>query len=170
MDESSNAGGPAPGAGDEAGGLPQAPLMIKAQYTKDLSFENPNAPAILTRMTAQPDVHINIGVQTKPLDGNDWEVALEIKADAKLGEETVFIIELVFAGVFEVAAQLADDQKRPLLLIECPRLLFPFARDILGTATRDGGLPPLLLQPIDFVQLYRQKYADVDIEATAGHA
>jgi len=151
-------------------GLPQAPIMVKAQYTKDLSFENPNAPESLARLQSVPQVNINVSVDTARIENRDWEVTIEIKAEATTDDETVFIIELVYGGVFEIGEQVPEDNLRPLLLIECPRLLFPFAREILSTATRDGGLPPLLLQPIDFVQLYRQKFADSEASVPVGHA
>ena len=151
-------------------GLPQAPIMVKAQYTKDLSFENPNAPESLARLQAVPQVSINVSVDTSQLENRDWEVTIEIKAEAKTEAETVFIIELVYGGVFEIGEQVPEDSLRALLLIECPRLLFPFAREILSSATRDGGLPPLLLQPIDFIQLYRQKFAESEATAPVGHA
>ncbi|MCP4327012.1 MAG: protein-export chaperone SecB [Alphaproteobacteria bacterium] len=155
--------------GAAATGLPQTPLLVKAQYTKDLSFENPSAPESLARLKTVPQVNVNVGVETRELGDGDWEVTLEIKADAKSDEETVFIVELIYGGVFEVRGEMPEEAKRALLLIECPRLLFPFARDILSSATRDGGLPPLLLQPMDFVQLYRQKYADAG-PPTVGNA
>ncbi len=159
------------GAPQPAGeGMPQAPIMVKAQYTKDLSFENPNAPESLARLQTVPQVNINVAVDTSQIENRDWEVTLEIKAEAKSETETVFIIELVYAGVFEIGEQVPEDNLRPLLLIECPRLLFPFAREILSSATRDGGLPPLMLQPIDFVQLYRQKFVDPETAETVGNA
>jgi preprotein translocase subunit SecB len=165
MTDTSQGAAPAPGEG-----LPQAPIVVKAQYTKDLSFENPNAPESLARLQAAPQVNINVSVDTSQLENRDWEVTIEIKAEATSDSETVFIIELVYGGVFEIDEQVPEDNLRPMLLIECPRLLFPFAREILSSATRDGGLPPLLLQPIDFVQLYRQKFAQPEVTAPVGHA
>jgi preprotein translocase subunit SecB len=144
-----------------AEGVPLAPIAVKAQYIRDLSFENPSAPRSLQRLQEVPQVNINVNVDAKALEKRDWEVTLELKADAKRDDEMVFIIELVYAGVFEISEHIPDEGVRPLLLIECARLLFPFARDILSSATRDGGLPPLLLQPIDFVELYRRRFSDL---------
>ena len=156
--------GTAPPAGE---GLPRAPILVKAQYTKDLSFENPNAPESLARLQTVPQVNINVSVDTTQIENRDWEVTIEIKAEATVDDETVFIIELVYGGVFEIGEQVPEDA---IILIEAPRLLFPFARNIISSATRDGGLPPLLLQPIDFVQLYRQKFAKSEAAAPVGHA
>ena len=134
----------------------QMPLLVNAQYIKDLSFELPNAPDILRRLTQQPQIQVNVNVQARHLSGESYEVSLTLNADAKLGEEALFIVELVYAGVFTVQG-VAEESLRPLLLIEAPRLLFPFARAVISGLTREGGLPPMLIQPIDFADLYRRQ-------------
>ncbi len=134
----------------------QMPLLVNAQYIKDLSFELPSAPDILRRLTQQPQIQVNVNVQARHLSGESYEVSLTLNADAKLGEEALFIVELVYAGVFTVQG-VAEESLRPLLLIEAPRLLFPFARAVISGLTREGGLPPMLIQPIDFADLYRRQ-------------
>ena len=134
----------------------QAPLLVNAQYIKDLSFELPNAPEILRRLNQQPQIQVNVNVQARNLGSDVYEVTLMLNAEAKLGEEPLFIVELEYAGVFTAKAT-DEDALKPLLLIEAPRLLFPFARAVISTLTREAGLPPMLIQPIDFVELYRRQ-------------
>ena len=147
-----------------ANGQPQPPLVVNVQYIKDLSFEVPNAPDIYATLRSQPQVSINLDVQARALqDGqNVYEIVLAVKAEAREpvqngGEgRPVFIAELQYAGVFTLNG-VPPDSVEPLLLIECPRLLFPFARAILSDVTREGGFPPVLLQPIDFVGLWQSR-------------
>ena len=134
----------------------QMPLVVNAQYVKDLSFELPNAPNILRRLNEQPQVQVNVNVQAQLLGGDTYEVQLTLNTEAKIGEEALFIVELVYAGVFTVQG-VPQDVLRPLLLIECPRLLFPFARAVVASLTRESSLPPMLIQPIDFADLYRRQ-------------
>ena len=149
------------------------PLMVNVQYIKDLSFEVPNAPEIYATLRSQPNVQINLDVQARALQEgqNVYEVVLSVKADAREaatpgnGNGTaaaegrpVFIAELHYAGVFTLNGVPAEAVE-PLLLIECPRLLFPFARAVLSDVTREGGFPPVLLQPIDFVGLWQARKA-----------
>ncbi|WP_426955736.1 protein-export chaperone SecB [Muricoccus radiodurans] len=145
-------GQPGPGAAPQ-----QGPLVVNAQYVKDLSFEVPGAPEVFTQLREQPRVDIALDVQARPLQdgGNTFEVALQIRCDAKSGETTAFIAELVYCGIFTV--NVAQDVLEPVLLVECPRLLFPFARNILADVTRDGGFMPVLLTPIDFVALWQAR-------------
>jgi preprotein translocase subunit SecB len=140
----------------------QAPITINAQYLKDLSFENPNAPQSLTGQGGAPQIEVAVNVGTRNLAPNVFEVSLALNGTAKRGEETIFIAEITYAGVFSLNG-IPDEHIRPVLLIECPRLLFPFARNIMADATRDGGFPPLMLQPVDFVDLYRRQ-----VEAEGG--
>jgi len=142
----------AAGAGGEA---PR--FHIVHQYIKDLSFEVPGAPQSFQAMAA-PDVGVNVDVAVNQLGEPRYEVVLRIDARGTVGESPLFIVELVYAGLFEVAG-LPTDQLQPALLIEGPRLLFPFARNIVAGLTRDGGLPPLMISPIDFVALYRNRVA-----------
>jgi len=148
----------------------QPPLVVNIQYVKDLSFEVPGAPNIYTTLRAQPQVAINLDVQARRIveGGNNYEVTLMIRAEATdpnaqgngqtAPAPVVFIAELTYAGVFTLSG-LPDNAIEPVLLVECPRILFPFARNILADVTRDGGFPPVLLQPIDFVQLWQSRRA-----------
>lgn len=134
----------------------EAPVInIHTQYLKDFSFENPNAPDSL-RTNEQPDVNVKVDIQAKKLNENEplYEVALDVTAEAKREDTVLFMTQAVYAGVFTIKVQ--PELVRPSLMIECPRLLFPFARQIVADAVRNGGFPPLMLQPVDFVAIYRQ--------------
>jgi len=130
-------------------------IGVNVQYVKDLSFENPNAPQSLVQGQTRPQIEVNVDVQARGVAQNVFEVALHITATAKQGEATTFVIDLLYAGVFTLQ-NIAQEQLEPVLLIECPRIIFPFARRVIADATRDGGFPPLMLEPIDFVQLYQR--------------
>jgi preprotein translocase subunit SecB len=130
------------------------------QYIKDFSFENPNAPRSLTPPQQQPAINIQINVNVKGLAENDYEVELKIEGKADSAGSVLFGFDLIYAGVFRIQ-NVAQENIHPLVMIECPRLLFPFAREIVATAVRDGGFPPLLIDPIDFVALYRQKMSEL---------
>lgn len=139
-------------------GQPAPPLQLNIQYTRDLSFEVPGAPGIFLSVREQPRVDMNLDVQAHPVPGqppNMFEVSLRIRADAKIGDNSCFIAELVYCGVFTL--NVPQEHVEPVLLVECPRLLFPFARNILADVTREGGFPPVLLQPIDFVALWQSR-------------
>ncbi|MFZ5732845.1 MAG: protein-export chaperone SecB [Pseudomonadota bacterium] len=133
-------------------------LNVLAQYTKDLSFENPNAPASLGQQQQQPAINIQINVGANALAENDFEVVLSIEGKAESAGTVMFSFELAYAGVFRIQ-NVPKENLHPLVMIECPRLLFPFAREIIATSVRDGGFPPLMLDPVDFVSLYRQNMA-----------
>jgi preprotein translocase subunit SecB len=139
--------------------LPQ--LNVLTQYTKDFSFENPNAPRSLTPSQQAPAINIQINVNVKTLAETDYEVELKIEGKADAAGAVLFGFELTYAGVFRIQ-NVAQENLHPLVMIECPRLLFPFAREIVATAVRDGGFPPLLIDPIDFVGLYRQKMGELN--------
>src|ERR1700709_1665885 len=141
------------GAPPEA--APAAQLNVLAQYTKDLSFENPNAPASLAPQGQQPEIKIQINVSANNLAENEFEVTLSVEGKAENGGKVMFSFDLAYAGVFRIM-NVPKENLHPLVMIECPRLLFPFAREIVATAVRDGGFPPLMLDPVDFVGLYRQ--------------
>ncbi|MBX9933824.1 MAG: protein-export chaperone SecB [Methylobacterium sp.] len=134
-----------------------------AQYAKDLSFENPNAPRSLQPQESGPQINIQVNVNAQQLAEADFEVALTLEGDAKIAGEVLFAFELTYAGVFRMR-NIPADQLHPAVMIECPRLLFPFARQIIAESVRNGGFPPLYIDPIDFVGLYRQKA----MEAQAG--
>ena len=139
------------------GGMPQ--LESLAQYVKDLSFENPNAPRSLGPQASAPNISIQVNVNAKPL-GTEHEVELILEGKAGEGEGLLFSFELNFAGVFRME-NIPQEHQHQVLMIECPRLLFPFARAVLANAVRDGGFPPFLLQPIDFAQLYQARMAEL---------
>ena len=149
-------------------GANQPQLNVLAQYIKDFSFENPNAPHSLQGQQ-QPSINIQINVSAQPLSDTDIEVALKIEGKAEAAGRVLFAFDLSYAGVFRIQ-NVPQDNMLPLVMIECPRLLFPFARGIIATAVRDGGFPPLLLDPVDFVALFRQKLAEGQQQApmTAG--
>jgi preprotein translocase subunit SecB len=146
-------GGPAPAANQQ----PQ--LNVVAQYIKDFSFENPNAPQSMSGAT-QPQIGIQINVAARPLSDTDIEVTLKLDGKAEANDNLMFSFELEFAGVFRIQ-NVPQESMNAVVLIECPRLLFPFAREIIATTVRNGGFPPLLLDPVDFVGLYRQKMSEM---------
>jgi preprotein translocase subunit SecB len=154
-------GGPAEAAAPSTG--PQ--LTVLAQYIKDLSFENPNAPGSLQQST-QPQINISVNVTANPISESDIEVTLRLEGKGEAAGNVMFNIELEFAGAFRIQ-NVPQEQLQPIVLIECPRLLFPFAREIIATTVRNGGFPPLMLDPIDFVALYQQRLAQVPPPATA---
>lgn len=155
-----------------AGGANQAEqaepprLMIQTQYTKDLSFENPKAPNALEQNQQRPEIAVRVDVRAQPVQDTRFEVVLQLNVDAKVGEDAVFVLELTYAGVFQLL-NIPKDSLQPLLLVECPRLLFPFARRIVADTTRDGGFPPLMIDPIDFVALYRRRQEQAQAAAQA---
>jgi preprotein translocase subunit SecB len=161
----------------------QPPLVLNIQYTKDLSFEVPNAPAIYTVLRSAPQVNINLDVQVRRIqeDQTVFEVTLAARAEATVptnpaanngganagataGSEekpmVVFIADLSYSGIFTLTG-VPENQQEPILLVECPRLLFPFARNILADVTRDGGFPPVMLGPVDFVGLWQSRRAQL---------
>lgn len=128
-------------------------VRVLAQYIKDLSFENPNAPASL-REGSQPKIDLQLDVNARAMeDPSVFEVELKINARSTRDDQNLFICELVYAGLFQFS-NIPQDSVEPMLLIESPRILFPFARQILADATRNGGFPPLMLDPMDFAGLY----------------
>ncbi|MGH6899549.1 MAG: protein-export chaperone SecB [Geminicoccaceae bacterium] len=131
-------------------------LLIQSQYVKDLSFENPRAPASLQPGQARPEIQIRVDVRARQLEAERYEVSLQLHVEAKAEGDTAFMVELTYGGVFGLLS-IPQESLQPLLLIECPRLLFPFARRVVADATRDGGFPPLLIDPIDFVTIYRRR-------------
>jgi len=150
-----------------AGTPPQ--LNVLAQYTKNLSFENPNAPSSLTPQPTPPQINIQINVNANNIAENDYEVALSIEGKAENSGKVMFSFELVYAGVFRIV-NVPKENLHPLVMIECPRLLFPFAREIIATTVQAGGFPPLMLDPVDFVGLYRQNMERQAAQSTSGRA
>jgi preprotein translocase subunit SecB len=154
-DGQSGNGGAAPAAAKPA--EEARPLInVVAQYVKDLSFESPNAPASLQLSSTTPEITVNVEVNAEALKDGTYEVVLHVQAKAQSGGTVAFVTDLTYAGQFAVSN--ASREVLPaILLIECPRMLFPFARRVIADATRDGGFPPLLLSPIDFLALFRQQ-------------
>lgn len=145
-----------------AGNPEQQPLTINAQYTKDLSFEVPGAPMVFAAMqNAQPDININIEVNARPIQDQMYEVEIAANASCDIDGDTGFILEFIYAGLFTV--NVPEEHLQAILLIECPRLLFPFARNIIADVTRDGGFPPVMLGQVDFVGMYQRQ-----LEAAGG--
>ena len=135
----------------------KAPMLsVLAQYTKDQSFENPNAPDSLRSGLSAPEIQINIEIGRQMLEGDNVEVTLMLKAEAKRGDTIAFIAELEYAGLFAFAGVSAEEIQ-PLIMIECPRLLFPFSRQIMAEMTQNGGFPPIMLEPPDFAGMFRDE-------------
>jgi preprotein translocase subunit SecB len=151
-DNLTNGGAPQPAGGQQ----PFAPqVQLSSQYVRDLSFENVAAQKG-TAPEGRPDIKVSVNLDAQPKGDNRYEVMLKLNASATQGEATLFVAELDYAGLFTVTG-VPETHLRPFLLIECPRILFPFARRILADTTRDGGFPPLMLDLIDFAQIYRQE-------------
>ena len=161
---------------------PQQPLVVNIQYVKDLSFEVPNAPQVYAALRTPPHVNINLDVQVRRIQEgqNVFEVTLAVRAEAteppanaqangtlaEGGGGVVFIAELAYSGIFTLNG-IPEQSVEPVLVVECPRLLFPYARNILADVTRDGGFPPVMLQPIDFLALWQQRQAQAAQQAAA---
>ncbi len=149
---------------DAAQALPS--LSALGQYVKDFSFENPNAPASLVPRQNGPNIAISVNVNAKQTGESEYEVELLLEGKAGEENDTMFRFELNYAGVFR-AQNIPAENLQAVIMIECPRLLFPFARQIVADAVRSGGFPPLLIDPIDFAGLYRQRLADMPPAGTA---
>ncbi|WP_395696709.1 protein-export chaperone SecB [Methylocella sp.] len=135
-------------------------INAMAQYTKDFSFENPNAPRSLGPQEKAPNIQIQVNVNAKQVGETDFEVDILLEGSAKTEADTLFKFELDYAGLFRLVNIPPTDQ-HPVVMIECPRLLFPFARQIIADAVRGGGFPPLYIDPIDFAALYRQRMTEM---------
>ena len=143
------------------------PLMIRGQYIRDLSFENPNPLAIFTSETEQqPNISVNVQAKAQHLGEKNFEVVLDIHIDAKRDKEQMFIVELSYAAVATVNQDVNDEKTAQMIMVDAPHLLFPFARNILADVTRDGGYPPLMLAPVDFAALYEQQKQQAAPSAT----
>jgi preprotein translocase subunit SecB len=141
-------------------GEQQPTVQVVAQYIKDLSFENPGAPAL---MSQSPQIDMGVDLQARRGDAEHFEVMLKLQVNAKAGDKTVFLLELAYCGLFRIVG-VPDDMLQPLLLIQAPHMLFPFARRIVADVVRDGGMPPLMVDPIDFAALYQSKVASGGIK------
>ena len=145
------------------------PVTVAAQYVKDFSFESPNAPQIFSPTQTQPEISMGVNVHTRNMGGPNHEILLALKLEAKLADKVAFIAELVYGGVF-VLPQMPEEQLRFFLLVEAPRLLFPFALSILANAVRDGGFPHVMINPIDFFALYQANKSNVGTMTAKGAA
>ncbi len=156
--------GVTPGA--ELPPLPEggAQLIVNGQYIKDLSFENPNVLRLMQASGQQPEINIDLGVNVQDVAEGSYEVTLQVRVETKRDGAMGFIVELAYCGLFTLRGWPAD-QVEPILFVEGPKLLFPFARSIISNLTRDGGFPPLNLNPIDFSQLYRRRVAQREAQA-----
>ena len=156
------------GAGAPEGQAAEPPgIRILAQFVRDFSFENPRAPdALRTASAAQPQIDLGVEMNARGRDDGFFEVDLKLSAKANREDGPIFIVELMYGGVFQIGGVAPEDME-PVLLIECPRYLFPFARKIIADVTSDGGYPPFMLDPIDFAGVYQARKAQ---EAQAGHA
>jgi len=143
------------------------PIQVNEQYVKDLSFEVPDAPKIFMDMQGNnPEIPIHVDVNATAMGQNLYEVVLHLRVEAKLPTQTVFIVELAYGGLFTL--NVPEEHVHPVLMIECPRLLFPFARNIVADMTRNGGFPPLMIQPLDFVALYRARMEEMAAQQPQG--
>lgn len=152
-----------------AGETPQPRLQMLTQYVRDLSFENIAVQKGVAATDGKPDVKVQINLDVQQRPGDRYEVALKVNVDSKVGEAQIFILELDYAGLFLIQ-NVPQDQLHALLMIECPRLVFPYVRRVVGDVTRDGGYPPLNLEQIDFLTLYRQEMARRQQAAPAAQA
>ena len=153
----------------QASGSAAPRMSVRTQYVKDFSFENPNSPRSLSQnANERPAITLDVDVETRQLGGPHYEVALRITIDAKRAGTQMFLAELLYGGLFALE-NFPPERIEPVCRIECPRILFPFARRIIAETTRDGGFPPLLLDPINFSHLYRQyldqRVAEAETEA-----
>jgi len=161
--EESQGGG---GNGADGGAMEQPALVINGQYIKDFSFEAPNTPDIFNLLQSEmPNIQVDIDVQGEGKGDNLFEVVLKVRAEAKVKEELAYICELSYAGLFSI--NVPPEHLGPVLLIECPLILFPFLRRIMADTTGDGGFAPLMLSPIDFASLYQQRVAQAQAQAEA---
>ena len=146
---------------EETGGAPQIKMSVLAQFVRDMSFENMVAQKGLTASEVQPDIQVQVSLDArKRSQDHQFDIVTKFKVTSKnkVNGDTLFLLEVDYGGIFHVEG-VPEDQMHPFLLIECPRLLFPFVRRIISDVTRDGGFPPLNIDTVDFLALYRQELA-----------
>jgi preprotein translocase subunit SecB len=141
-------------------------IRILAQFVRDFSFENPRAPEVLRAGGAQPQIDLGVEMNARGRDDGLFEVDLKLSARANRDDGPLFVVELLYGGLFQITGVEAEEME-PVLLIECPRYLFPFARRVISDITSEGGFPPFLLDPIDFAGVYAARKAE---EGQIGHA
>ncbi len=144
-------------------------VSVLGQYIKDLSFENPNAPKSFQEPGDNPNLQLNFNVGANRLSENTYEVTLHFEGEAKSENSGIYQLDLVYAGVFRVE-NFPQERLRPFLFVDCPATLFPFVRRIIADLTREGGYPPLLIDPIDFAALYRRNAAQQQQEQQENEA
>jgi preprotein translocase subunit SecB len=166
MAEEAGANGATDQAGNLANDLPQ--VAVIAQYVKDLSFENPNSPAVF-QWQNQPNIDVQFNIGAQQVGEEVHEVVLKVDITSSASDGVAFKIELLYGGLFALK-NVPQEQLQPFLLAEAPRILFPFARRVIADTVADGGFPPLLLDPIDFASLYMQRAAQAQAEASGGQA
>ena len=159
-------GGAPKGEQPKAPQAPNSQFGVLAQYVKDFSFENPGAPQSLAPQQQQPQIGLQINVTPKQLSNTDFEVELKVEGKATIGATVLFGFELSYGGVFRLQ-NVAQEHVGPIVMIEAPRLLFPFAREVIARAVTAGGFPPLMVDPVDFVSLYQQKMAEFQAQPPA---
>jgi preprotein translocase subunit SecB len=138
---------------DGDGGIP---LKITHQYTKDLSFESPSAPGLFIDAPTEPhNIDIDVRVEAQRLGANTFEIVLHTHVKTTIGSTALFIAEIAYAAIAEIG-EMPEEHLHPFIMIEVPRMIFPFARSILSSTISEGGFPPLLISPVDFVEMYRQ--------------
>jgi len=156
-----NGGGSTPAAGAQ-----QVQIRVVAQYIKDLSFECPNVPKLLDGPGEAPNLRVEVNVNANKITGSTYECTINFRAEAASKQATIYDLELAYAGLFQVEG-LPEPALEPFLLIDCPALLFPFARRLISDLTREGGFPPLLLDPINFANLYAKRQQELSAQTQA---
>lgn len=134
----------------------QKHVQVRTQYVKDLSFESPNSPAVFTNQQGKPNIDVNIDLKANIIAGSDYEVTIRAEVKATAEETTLFLADISYAGIFTLH-NIPEEEREAILMIYCPGLLFPFARRAISDVTRDGGFPPLMLDPIDFATLFQRR-------------
>ena len=146
---------------ENAGVVPNSPVMIHKQYLKDLSFENPNAPEILRDVSGRPEMEMDISIDVNKMEDDEYdhfyEVVLNITASGRRQDKTMFIVEVSYGGALSIEG-IDESKHHPLLFVEVPQLLFPFVRHILANATLSGGFMPLQITPVNFRAMYLQRF------------
>ena len=143
--------------GNGGNGEAQPRLNVVGQYIKDLSFENPGMPG---NVSGRPQIDLAVDLQARQMDNDHYEVELKLRVSAAGDGKPIFLLELVYAGLF-LLQNVPEDMRQIALLIEAPHIIFPFARRIVADVVRDGGMPPLLIEPIDFAALYRSRSSEI---------
>jgi preprotein translocase subunit SecB len=151
---------------DNAAQQGQRQVEVHAQYVKDLSFESPKAPSSLVMASQQPpQIELSVNITAEKMQETHYEVTLHLTATAVSKEDKLFLVDVAYAGLFSIH-DVPEDQRELLLFVFCPTILFPFARQIIADATRNGGFPPLMVNPMDFLSLYHQRAQQSGVEAT----